>query len=131
MIDLLGAMRLSHLSLLAIVVRDLESQEHAGDRRRTGVFIKLDEGADLDLMERDWGDMVGWDVFKGNVRPLEGVSIGAPLRRVGREAHLRVSMTSFGEEFAAFVGAANAGPPSPDTNAGTNRGAQPRTPGLE
>jgi hypothetical protein len=138
MIGLLAVMRLSHLRLLAIVVRDLESQQHTGSRRRTGVHIKLDEDADLDLIQRDWRDMVAWDLLKD--RPAADPD--NPARDLGNrgipvstyfgdppQSHLSVSITPFGEEFALYVGAGEKGErageliPMP----GTNRGAQPRT----
>jgi hypothetical protein len=93
----LDALRPSHLRLLAIVVRDLAAdarQSASVVGPRSGVWVQLSDETDVDALERDWRDLVDWDLLQGTT---------APIQHVGSVPFLKATITDFGREFAAFV----------------------------
>jgi hypothetical protein len=112
MLACLNDIRPSHLLLLALVVRDLAANPGTSESMvgpRTGFSIPLPEGADLDLVERDWTDMVRLGIFLG----LENHGMVGPSAQQTAVDHatgtprFKGAITPFGLEFAQFVGAAD------------------------
>ncbi len=64
---------------------------------RRGVYVQLPVGTDDDAVGRDWRDLVAWDVLEGIKEPIQHVG--------GELTYLSATITEFGKEFAAFVGA--------------------------
>jgi hypothetical protein len=93
-----------------LAVRELNanpgtSESVVGPRR--GFRVSLPDGADPDLANRDWRDMVALGLFEGLTN---GGSVGPTAQReavdyLGDQALFVGTITPYGLEFAAFVGA--------------------------
>jgi hypothetical protein len=108
MVATLDALRASHLWVLGMVVRDLRehpvtSASVVGPRR--GVVFKLPPGADGDLIDRDWRDMVALGLFEG----MESHGLVGPAGQYaavtypGGEPLFQATLQPFGLEFAEYV----------------------------